>query len=203
MCSIIPYGLDDEYDECIVGKDGARRLSVTDLDRAVLLKDACMELPKDGERLWLAAECGNADQVERCLRDGMSVDAQDPEDCYSALLTAAECGHLEVVKILLERGRAAPDLADAFGRTPLYAAAVAGSVEVVAYLVPYSNLEAEDEDGRTAAWAALATRRIETAAVLVDAGADVLKVDKYGQSPRDFASRNGHADVLCFLDEFT
>mmetsp|Transcript_5255 Transcript_5255/g.16530 ORF Transcript_5255/g.16530 Transcript_5255/m.16530 type:complete len:298 (-) Transcript_5255:88-981(-) len=209
MCSIFGSGLDDPYEESMMAKDLAPRLEeVDELERALMANEVdhptiCVEVLEDEldeEALWLAAEEGDVEVVERCC-GVVDVNAVDDTDRYSAILIASESGHLAVVRKLCELG-ATVDQRDAFGRTPLYAAAVSGKLAVAEFLIASSALiEAADEDGRTPLWSSCATRQLEAAALLLRHGADLEVRDRRGLSPLDFASLNGHADVIAFLQQ--
>lgn len=210
MCTIFVFGsgddvrADEDYDT-LVSKDAAPRLAdVNEFDRTVIANgfDKLMTLMPvlNIQTLWCAAEEGDLRMVQRCLDSGIDVNFQDETDNYSALLMAAEAGHLKVIKAL-HAASANVEARDAFGRTPVYAAAVAGNVEVVKYLVlEYgADREAMDDDERTPFWSACATRQVETARALFDLGVRVDHRDNTGQSPFEFASASGHADVISFL----
>lgn len=93
------------------------------------------------ERLVTGAERGDVEEVRRCLRRGVDVDARYEEllgfggrrPSVTALGAAAGAGHREVVELLLAAGA---DLAarDEQGRTPAERAAALGQAELAALL---------------------------------------------------------------------
>src|SRR6185437_5549203 len=82
-----------------------------------------------------AASKGNTTEVERLLKRGADVNAQQA-DGATALQWAAYRGDAKLAELLLKAG-AKPDLANRDGATPLWLAAGSGSVDAVHALLEH------------------------------------------------------------------
>jgi ankyrin repeat protein len=156
-----------------------------------------------GESLLMAAERGDAADVQRSIEEGAPLETRDrrtaTEDC-TPLLLAALAGHAEVVELLLQAGAdheatdcplagKQPGLRHAYlhggfesvqksgfklGRTPLAAAAMAGHDAVVRILIERgAAVNAKDLLGFTPAMLAARTGRHKALQALLEAHADV------------------------------
>lgn len=180
------------------------------------------------ETLLLAAEIGDADTVQNCLRQGANVDARDARRQTrdkTALMLAATAGHLAIVQTLLTAG-ADPNLTDqgtdakpvskslleytdpetilgmgySFGRTALMGAAATGQTEVVrTLLLAGANPAHKDAVGYTALALAAENNHLTTIQALVTAGAEVNQVVTYGNTPLILACEKGAVEVAEFL----
>ena len=71
------------------------------------------------------------------------------------------------------------------------------------YLEKGTNINAKDDDGRTALMLALIFEHLEIAKCLVEnsfAGADVNASDEDGYTPLMYASKNGHLNIVRYLE---
>lgn len=180
------------------------------------------------EALLLAAEIGDVETVQDCLRRGASVNARDARRKTrdkTALMLAAAAGHLAVVQALLGAG-ADPNLTDqgadtklvsksllehtdpdsalgmgfSFGRTALMDAAKAGQTEVAqALLQSGANPNGRDAADFTALALAVENGHLPTVQVLVAAGADVNQAVTYGNTPLILACEHGFVAIAEFL----
>jgi len=196
----------DECDRVFMTNERDESLTLRPLERQLHHDDDHHHLKEadlcDEEMLWTAAEDGDLSTVLQCIASGVDLNAFDESDKYTAVLVAAEAGHAKVVESLHAAG-ALVDCRDAFGRTPLYAASVAGHKHIVSYLLEKASadVDAADEDGRTPFWSSCATRQLDTATILLAHGANIDARDNIANSAMAFASQNGHADVIHFLQK--
>jgi ankyrin repeat protein len=77
-----------------------------------------------------------------------------------------------------------PNLANVDGKTPLMLAANAGSMDALEHLLTSgANIDARDENGRTALHFSMARNQLEFSKLLVEHGADLTAADDSGQIP--------------------
>ncbi len=79
------------------------------------------------------AQAAQWTQVERSIKEGANVNAQDGQG-RTALYFAADKGDMDAVKFLIDQG-ANVNLADINGQTPLDRAALRSFLDIVRYLV--------------------------------------------------------------------
>ncbi|GBP48310.1 Ankyrin repeat domain-containing protein 50 [Eumeta japonica] len=176
---------------------------------SLLLRGGASVDAADGDgwtALRAAAWAGHTEVVDVLLDFGCQVDCVD-SDNRTALRAAAWSGHEAVVTRLLAAG-AAPDKADGEGRTPLIAAAYMGHADIVkALLDAGAEVDHADEDdnlspGRTAlSVASICASGSACAALLLERGADVSKVDREKASPLLVAAFEGHTEICELLLE--
>lgn len=123
--------------------------------------------------LWLAVADGDLAAILREL-DGGADPSQADDDGFTPLHVAALSGRPAAAEVLLERG-ADPNRVDHHGNGPLWTAAHESSV------------------------ARGTARHVAVLALLLGAGADVERKNRYGRCPRDILSRSGleHLVLLC------
>lgn len=134
------------------------------------------------ESLVLTADLAGLDR----LLATAGVDARTT-DGRTALMLAAGRDNLFVAAALLDRG-ANVGLSDVAGATALHHGARAGAEAVVEQLLAAgADLEARDNDGRTALWQGCAHNLPDSAIVdmLLRAGADRFARDRNGVCPED------------------
>ena len=89
------------------------------------------------EKLYQAAQRGDAEETQREIRAGADINlASALHGGSTPLIAAASGGHANVVQLLLELG-ANPNKSDAAGKTPWDSAAAGGDIEVCQILAFY------------------------------------------------------------------
>lgn len=182
------------------------RLAATNGDAALasaLLKAGAnpnAALPGGGTVLMAAARAGNAALAEELIRSGADVSARGSDFGETALMIAAAENRAEMVKTLLAHGAEVDGRSktleyskDRFGLegvltilphgdwTPLMYAAREGATEAARTLCDAgAETKLADPDGETALLIAILNRHYETAAALVEKGADVNQADSAG-----------------------
>ena len=156
-----------------------------------------------------AAKWGQISAVSFLLERGADVDNVN-DTAYnvgSALLKASEAGYLEMVKLLLARG-AKTDAVKVFQGTTTPLAAVAGLYpqevkeqhrEIIILLLDAgSDINAEDENSKTALTIAVERGDMDLIKLLLSRGADVnhRAYSTRGNSALDEAAFNGRLDIV-------
>jgi ankyrin repeat protein len=168
--------------------------------------------------LYLACVNGNALMIERLLKSGADVNLAGA-DGETPLMTAARTGKVDAVQVLLAHG-AVVDATEAWrGQTALMWAAAQDHADVVRLLIKsgadvnrrsaiktwerQSTAEPREKwlppGGFTALLFAARQGSLESARVLIEAGADVNVTDPDGISAVVSAIINGHYDVAGLL----
>lgn len=170
--------------------------------------------------LYLACVNGNAAMIERLLNAGADANATSTEG-ETALMTVARTGTVEAAKVLIAHGAGVNARESWKGQTALMWAAAQNHPEMVRELLAHgaevngrSNLQkwerqttAEPREkwlppgSFTPLHFAAREGALESARVLVEAGADVNAVDPDGISTMLIAIINGHYDVASYLLE--
>jgi ankyrin repeat protein len=159
--------------------------------------------PQGETSLMTAARAGRLDAVQLLLDRGAGVDAKDPAFQQTALMIAVRENHPDIVRLLVDR-HADVNAKTRTGRTPPWVLpnSVPGfghGIGIVRgglpergsrYLVPgsLSPLLYAARDGR-----------LESARILVDAGAALEQTDANGITPLVMAITNDHIDLARFL----
>ena len=144
------------YDE-IVAKLLARGTSVNQQDKMLMTA------------LHVASLYGMPSIVEMLLRAGADVNTIDSQG-NTPLNSACDCGNMGIVKKLIQHGAQVNVQA---GISPLVTASAKGYVDIVTYLIEsHSNLNTQDEDGRTALMEACVAGHPKIVKLLFEAGAD-------------------------------
>lgn len=155
----------------------------------------------DNTPLLAACMYGHSEVALKLIQRNANVLARN-EHGASALHYSAVEGCLEVTQALLADGKSLVNSGaakvynrhlDCYGeRTPLAAAAESGFEDSVALLiVAGAELDAIDEDGRTALWLASRHSRLGVVQVLLKHGADATHTDKDGTSVLNAATAAG------------
>src|SRR5579863_2424166 len=185
----------------------------------------------DGETpLMAAARSGKVDAAKLLLAAGADINAKEGWGGQSALMWAAAQGQPDMVKFLASKdanlndhGKAnqwerkiiqepRPKDMNKGGFTPLHYAAREGCIACVENLLAaHADPDSEDPDRETPLLLALENMHFDTAAVLVNGGADLDKWDLFGRSPIYMAADvstlplkgNGAVAVLPSPDKLT
>jgi len=143
-----------------------------------------------------AASTGNKAEIERLLKRGADVNAQQA-DGATALQWAAYRGDAKLAERLLKAG-AKPDLANHDGATPLWLAAARGDAAVIEALLK-GGADANEPLplGRRPLMLAARSGSVDAVHALLEHGADVNASEtERGTSALMQAADQGHADVL-------
>lgn len=143
-----------------------------------------------------AASRGNKAEVERLLKGGADVNAQQA-DGATALQWAAYRGDAQLAELLLKAG-AKPGLANHNGATPLWLAAMRGDAATIEALLK-GGADANEQLplGRRPLMLAARSGNVEAVRALLEHGADVNAAEsERGTTALMQAADQGHADVL-------
>jgi ankyrin repeat protein len=170
--------------------------------------------------LYLASVNGSAAMIEKLLKAGADANATSTEG-ETALMTVARTGNVEAAKVLLAHGAGVNAVETWKGQTALMWAAAQNHPAMARELIAHGaevngRSRLQTWERQTTAeprekWLPLghltpllfAAREgaLESAGVLVEAGADVNATDPEGISPVVIAIINGHYDVAAYLLE--
>ncbi|GFT78830.1 ankyrin repeat and SAM domain-containing protein 6 [Nephila pilipes] len=149
-------------------------------------------------------QTGNLTEVEKCLKEGISVDYQNSEG-ESPLQVSAANGFTQLVNLLISHG-ALIDLPNSYGWTPLMHAARHGHSSTVALLLKKkAKVNICNKLGLSPVVAAAWSGDIKTVKLLIGAGAIVDYIPSLNQSsecdmsPIMAAALCGHEDIIKFL----
>src|SRR6185436_3427697 len=159
--------------------------------------------PAGETALMMAARIGNLDAVKVLLDRGAVLDARDREFEQTALMVAVRENHPEVVRTFVER-RADVNARTRTGRAPAWVLpnSVPGfghGIGIVRGGLPERGSRYLIPGGLTPLLYAARDGRLESARLLVAAGADVQQTDPNGITPLLMAITNNHMDVARFL----
>jgi ankyrin repeat protein len=162
----------------------SRELSALDL-----WGDSTAPCEDPGAPLWFAAAEGDTAETRQLLDAGAA--APDMVDAslegWTPLLCAADHRQTDVAVLLLAAG-ADPDLATGGRAAPIAIAAGDGNIELVQALLHAGADPDNDGNGTTALIQAVENGQADTAALLLEAGADPEKADESGRTPADITS---------------
>jgi ankyrin repeat protein len=158
---------------------------------------ACQEPPTS---ILEAAEQGDAAAVRQMLAADPDLVRSADEELRTPLHFAAESGSVEMVEVLLEAG-ADVNAQTRGGETPLHRALWGDDHELIeALLAADPDLTIENSYGRTPLLrVARETGDVEMAARLLDAGAEIGAVDRFGASSLDLAAWRGNEPLVDLL----
>ena len=128
--------------------------------------------PQTKPDLWAAVERGDEVAVQRLIQEGQ--DIEEKYDGWSPLMKASEEGHVVIIRLLLEQN---------------------------------ANLEVTNRKGRSAlSFAAAPSQQrptpVEALRVLLEAGADALQKDQFGQTANARAQREKREEAVAAFEEF-
>jgi ankyrin repeat protein len=153
--------------------------------------DANAALATGETTLMTCARTGNADAVRALVAHGADVNRREPQHSQTALMWAAAGRHPEAIAVLIGAG------ADLHARSRTYSQTVTSEVtqragrEALNYTV--------QRGGSTALLFAARSGDVESARLLVDAGADVNDALPNGMTALVEAAHSGHEDVAILL----
>ena len=138
----------------------------------------------DGNTCLHVAVKGNCNKeaLQKCIENGTSINAMNNEG-KTALIFACESAQTGSVALLLKEG-GDPNISDAYGFTSLHSAVVACCTnetlhEIINHQV---NIDAQNNNGRTALWIACIFRQQETVKILLKAGSNSNIADHEGHT---------------------
>nr|ADC35938.1 ankyrin 23/unc44-like protein [uncultured bacterium 70] len=159
---------------------------------------------KQGETaLMTAARVGSVDSVKTLLDRGATVDTRDPAFQQTALMVAVRDNHPDVVKLLVDRG-AQVNVQTRTGDAPSWILpnSVPGfghGIGIVRGGLPDRGSRYLIPGAMTPLLYAARDGRIESAKVLLAAGAEIDHTDANGITPLLMAITNNHVDMARFL----
>jgi uncharacterized protein len=161
--------------------------------------------PTGETTLMTAAGVGNVEAVTLLLDHGAAIDARDPEFQQTALMAAVRENHPPIVQLLIDR-HADVNAKTRVGKTPPWVLpnSVPGfghGVGIVRGGLPERGSRYLIPGGLTPLLYAARDGRLESARILVDAGANVSERDANGITALLMAITNNHMDVARFMIE--
>ena len=138
--------------------------------------------------LMTAARSGDVETVEQLLEHGANIDAAEHERGQTALMWAVAQQHADVARVLIEND------ANLHARTKVWY-----QLENTAGNTNTSGNFRMAHGGSTPLLFAARNGDIETARVLIEAGADVQDTDASGTSPLVIAAHSGHGALGIYL----
>jgi len=137
--------------------------------------------------LMMAVDNKHLNVAEYLLQNGADIHL-DNKYGYTPLMQAVMRNDPKMVNLLLDKGAKIDHKNFYTELTPLMMAVDNGSIELVELLLArQSNLNLQDERGRSALIHATAARQPKIAERLMQAGADTTLKDKQGRTAEDFA----------------
>jgi len=153
--------------------------------------------------LMTATKVGNVDAVRTLLDHGAAVEARDPSFQQTALMMAVRENHPDVLKLLLDRG-AQVNVQTRTGPTPNWVLpnSVPGfghGIGIVRGGLPERGSRYLIPGTMTPLLYAARDGRIESAKILLGAGAEIEHTDANGITPLLMAITNNHIEVARYL----
>ena len=162
------------------------------------LKAADIKARSNVRDFIMAVREDNLEDVESCLKRGVSIDATDA-NLRSGLFFAAAFDHFEIATLLVER-KARVDSADNTGTTALLIAAYNGHRKISEYLLKHgADINARNKQGMTPLAGAARKGREEVVRLLVAEGADLDVPNEDGKTALIRAGEEGHDEVVEIL----
>lgn len=157
--------------------------------------------------LWVFVRENSTEDVEEFLKrfpntvrapiTATDYDEGAPGD--QAIHIAAHRGHPDMIDFLISKGAGIEDANTQSGKTPLIAAAMSNKKRIIEHLLKKgANIEARDNDGRTALWHAASCGYNEPAVTLLLAHADIEARNNGRKTPL-LAAIEEHNDGMAIL----
>jgi ankyrin repeat protein len=159
---------------------------------------------KQGETaLMTAAKVGSVDAVKTLLDHGASVDTRDPAFEQTALMMAVRDDHPDVIRLLVDRG-ARVNVQTRTGATPSWILpnSVPGfghGIGIVRGGLPDRGSRYLTPGAMTPLLYAARDGRVDSAKILLAAGAEIEHTDANGITPLVMAITNNHVDMARYL----
>jgi ankyrin repeat protein len=192
--------------EEMVAKDAIEWLnkSVSDNDNLTSTDQGVCGLPEFDEKLWLASELGNVEELKHILAETrLNIDQPNTKMC-TPIYIASRNGHCEALQVLFDHGSTAIDKTNKNGRTPIWIASQEGHASVVELLLDRGS-KAIDEpasDGTTPLCIASEYGHVSVVKLLLDNGSKAIdQVNDDGDTPVSVASAGGHTDIMKLLQK--
>lgn len=156
-----------------------------------------------GIDLWEAAALGDLHRTAELLDAGSDIDAINV-DGYTALGLASYFGHLEEVRLLIDRGADVNVIStNEMAVMPLHSALAGGHKQIAALLIERG---AEVDEPTGADWTPLhyvaESNDLETARLLLKAGARSGYTRNDGLTALEVAENNGYTDLAKLITEY-
>ncbi len=138
-------------------------------------------------------------EVKALLQQGADPNTRN-EKGDTLLFLAIDKKSLPIVKLLVEHG-ADVHARGRYHQTPLIRAVWKNALTIVKYLLPLSDIEAEDKDGDTALIYAAEFNRLKIAKILIEHGAEINKRNRYQRTALHKAADRGYLEMVKLLIE--
>jgi uncharacterized protein len=166
------------------------------------------QIERTGETiLMVATRSGDTDAVRALLEHGANPNIAEPQLQLTALMLAAEAGYTDIVSALIKQG-ADIQVRTRTGATPApklpcvdRSGCGSHGVGIIRGGLPEQGIRAPIPGAMTPLMYAAREGHVETARLLLDAGASVKDVDKNDITPLFMAISNNHIDMARFLME--
>ncbi|MEP7305219.1 MAG: ankyrin repeat domain-containing protein [Acidobacteriota bacterium] len=193
------YGVTPLYLACANGNAAMIRL-LLDAGADANVPDSTGETP-----LMTASKVGNLDAVALLIERGAVVDARDPEFQQTALMVAVRDNHPDVVRLLVEH-HADVNAKTRTGRAPAWVLpnSVPGfghGIGIIRGGLPMRGSRSLTPGGLTPLLYAARDGRLESARILLAAGANLQERDPNAITPLLIAIANDHPNVAQFAIE--
>jgi len=166
----------------------------------LLLGATALGMNASGEQLLHAAELGNLKEVERLIKQGVSVEAKNRSG-WTPLLLAASSGHNNVCRFLIAHN-ALVEVKNINGLSPLIVAATYGYEDVCELLIENkASVHVQNSHGWTLLLLAARNGHEAVSKVLLANKAVVDAKDSVGLTPLVCAAQEGHEAVCRLLIE--
>lgn len=191
--------------------DHARGDRLTPLIQLIEAEEQRRALAATAQKLMAAIKANDVAAVRGLLAAGAPVDGRTLamgtlDDDYTPLGLAARDGQVEIVAVLLDAGADIRQLNGPMRATAGHEAGYMGNADVARLLTRHCSgaraldINAQgDYNGYTALHDAVWRGHLETAQVLIEAGADPSLKSHAGQTAYQLARRHGHEDLARLL----